>query len=126
MSIIVLLFVESQRFIYGAPISYVANTQSVVLLNKKHIYFYLKCFIYDKLLKSRLSFLTTLYFPHKLHLSYLISFALKSYETFNAGLGVLYWPLILFTFLASVHCISWIHLKLLRFLNSFFLGTPGI
>ena len=41
--IIALMFVESQR--------YVTKTSSVVLLNKKYIYSYLKCIVYDKLLK---------------------------------------------------------------------------
>ena len=34
-SIIVLMFVESQRVTYRAPVRYVAETWSVVLLNKK-------------------------------------------------------------------------------------------
>jgi len=34
------------------PVRYVTKTWSVVLLNKtKHIYCYLKCIVYDKLLK---------------------------------------------------------------------------
>jgi hypothetical protein len=48
------MFVESQR--------YVTKSWSVVLLNKKkYIYSYLKCIVYDKLLKPRQSFLITLY-----------------------------------------------------------------
>ena len=47
-----------------APIRYVTKTWSVVLLNKKkYIYSYLKCIVYDKLLKLRQSFRITLYFP---------------------------------------------------------------
>ena len=38
------------------------KTWSVVLLNKKYIYFYLKRTVYDKLLKARQSFWITLYF----------------------------------------------------------------
>jgi len=34
---------------------------SVVLLNKKYTYSYLKCIVYDKLLKPRQSFWITLY-----------------------------------------------------------------
>ena len=37
------------------------KTWSVVLLNKKYIYRYLKCIVYDKLLKPRQSFRITLY-----------------------------------------------------------------
>jgi len=41
---------------------YVTKTWSVVLLNKKkHIYCYLKCIVYDKLLKPRQSFRIILY-----------------------------------------------------------------
>jgi hypothetical protein len=41
---------------------YVTKTWGVVLLNKKkYIYSYLKCIVYDKLLKPRQSFLITLY-----------------------------------------------------------------
>jgi len=40
---------------------YVTKTWSVVLLNKKNTYFYLKCIVYDKLLKLRQSFWITLY-----------------------------------------------------------------
>jgi len=47
---------------YTAPIRYVTKTWSVVLLNKKkYIYSYLKCIVYDKLLKPRQSFRITLY-----------------------------------------------------------------
>jgi len=46
---------------YRAPVNYVTKTWSVVLLNKKYIYSYLKCIVYDKLLKSRQSFWITLY-----------------------------------------------------------------
>ena len=43
---------------YRAPVRYVTKTWSVVLLNKKihRIYCYLKCIVYDKLLKPRQSF----------------------------------------------------------------------
>ena len=47
---------------YRAHVRYVTKTSSVVLLNKKHIYCYLKCIVYDKLLKPRQSFRITLYF----------------------------------------------------------------
>jgi len=60
-SIIVLMFVESQRVTYRAPVRYVTNTWSVVLLNKKDIHCYLKCIVYDKLLNPRQSFRITLY-----------------------------------------------------------------
>ena len=39
---------------------------SVVLLSKKYIYSYLKCIVYDKLLKPRQSFRITLYFLTKI------------------------------------------------------------
>jgi len=39
-----------------APIKYVTKTWSIVLLNTKYIYSYLKCIVYDKLLKPRQSF----------------------------------------------------------------------
>jgi len=38
---------------YRAPIRYVTKTRSVVLLNKKYIYCYLKCIVYDKFFKPR-------------------------------------------------------------------------
>jgi len=65
--IIVLIFVESQRVTYRAPVNYVTKTWSVVLLNlkKKHLYSYLECIVYDKL-KPRQSFRITLYIT-KLH-----------------------------------------------------------
>jgi len=45
-----------------APVRYVTKTWSVILLNKKkNIYSYLKCIVYDKLLKPQQSFRTTLY-----------------------------------------------------------------
>ena len=48
--------------IYRAPVRYVTKTWSVVLLNKKkHIFSYLKCIVFDKLLKPRQSFRITLY-----------------------------------------------------------------
>ena len=46
---------------YRASIRYVTKTWRVVLLNKKKIHSYLKCIVYDKLLKSRQSFRITLY-----------------------------------------------------------------
>ena len=46
----------------GLPVRYVTKTWSVVLLNKKYIYSYLKCIVYDKWLKPRQSFWITLYF----------------------------------------------------------------
>jgi len=46
---------------YRAPVRYVTKTWSVVLLNKKDIYSYLKCIVYDKWLKLRQSFRITLY-----------------------------------------------------------------
>jgi len=60
--IIVLMFVEYIGCTYRAPVRYVTKTWSVVLLNKKHIYCYLKCIVYGKLLKPRQSFRITLYF----------------------------------------------------------------
>jgi hypothetical protein len=36
---------------HRAPVQYVTKTWSVVLLNKKHIYCYLKCIVCDNLLK---------------------------------------------------------------------------
>jgi len=47
---------------YRAPVQYVTKTWSVVLLNKKYIYCYLKCIVYDTLLKPGQSFWITLYF----------------------------------------------------------------
>jgi len=47
--------------IYKAPLSYVTKIWSVVLLNKIK-YSYLKCIVYDKLLKHQQSFWITLYF----------------------------------------------------------------
>jgi len=61
-SIIVLMSVESQRVTYRAPVRYVTKTWSVVLLNKKNIYCYLKCIVNDKLSKLRQSFRITLYY----------------------------------------------------------------
>ena len=49
------------RITKGAHIRYVTKTWSVVLLNKKYIYSYLKCIVYDKLLKPQQSFRITLY-----------------------------------------------------------------
>jgi len=46
---------------YRAPLRYETNTWSVFLLNKKNVYSYLKCIVYDKLLKPRQSFRITLY-----------------------------------------------------------------
>jgi hypothetical protein len=46
---------------YRASVRYVTKTWSVVLLRKKYISSYLKCIVYDKLLKPRQSFLITLY-----------------------------------------------------------------
>jgi len=46
---------------YRASVRYVIKTWSVVLLNKKYLYSYLKCIVYDKLLKPRQSFRITLY-----------------------------------------------------------------
>jgi hypothetical protein len=44
------------------PVRYVTKTWSVVLLNKKYTYSYLKCIVYEKLLKPRHLFCITLYF----------------------------------------------------------------
>jgi len=46
---------------YRATVRHVTKTWSVVLLNKKYIYSYVKCIVYDKLLKHRQSFRITLY-----------------------------------------------------------------
>jgi len=69
--------------IYRAPVRYVTKTWSVVLLNKKYTYSYLKCVVYDKLLKPRQSFRITLYngrslywwYIHLMHLSHGINIA---------------------------------------------------
>jgi len=46
--------VDVCRITKGAPVRYVTKTWNVVLLNKKkYIYSYLKCIVYDKLLKPR-------------------------------------------------------------------------
>ena len=51
---------------YRAPVRYVTKTWSAVLLNKtKHIYSYLTCIVYDKLLKPGQSFRIILYFSRK-------------------------------------------------------------
>ena len=65
------LFVVCQRWwfqwrfcTYKAPIRYVTKTWSVVLLKRYirgSVYSYLKCIVYDKLLKPRQSFRITLY-----------------------------------------------------------------
>ena len=60
-SIIVLMFVESQRVHIWNTVRHVTKPWSVILLNKKHTYSYLKCIVYDKLLKPRQSFRITLY-----------------------------------------------------------------
>jgi hypothetical protein len=39
------------RTTYTAPIRYVTKTWRVVLLNQKYIYSYLKCIVYNDLLK---------------------------------------------------------------------------
>ena len=49
-------------YIYRAPVRYVTKTWSFALLNKKNIYSYLRCIVYDKLLKPRQLFLITLYY----------------------------------------------------------------
>jgi len=49
------------RITYRAPVRYVTKTWSVVLLNKKDIYSYLKCIVFHKLLQPRQSFRITLY-----------------------------------------------------------------
>jgi len=48
------------RITYRAPVRYVTKTCSVVLLNKKYIYCYIKCIVYDKSLKPCQSFWITL------------------------------------------------------------------
>ena len=50
-----------QLSIYRASVRYVTKTWSLVVLNKKNIFCYLKCIVYDKLLKPRQSFRITLY-----------------------------------------------------------------
>jgi len=55
-SIIVLMYNHEGCSTYRAPVGYVTKTWSVVLLNKKNIYSYLECTVYDKLLKPRQSF----------------------------------------------------------------------
>ena len=50
---------------YRAPVRYVTKTWSVVLLDKKkHVYSYLKCIVYDKLIKPRQSFRKPLYYEN--------------------------------------------------------------
>ena len=49
------------KIILRCTFSKTSKTWSVVLLNKKYIYSYLKCIMYDKLLKPRQSFRITLY-----------------------------------------------------------------
>ena len=53
-------------FVPSVPgyVRYVTKTWCVVLLNKKYIYCYLKCIVYDKLLNPRESFQITQYFTH--------------------------------------------------------------
>jgi len=51
------------------PVRYVTKTWSVVPLNKKYIYYYLKCLVYDKLLKPRKSFRIALYTAEQVQLS---------------------------------------------------------
>ena len=60
-SIIVLMFVESQRVYIWSTCKVCNKTWSVVLLNKKYIYSYLKCVVYDKSSKPRQSFRITMY-----------------------------------------------------------------
>ena len=50
-----------KQCIYSAPVKYVSKLWSVVLLNKKYIYSYLKCIVCDRLLKPWQSFRITLY-----------------------------------------------------------------
>jgi len=77
-SIIVLMFVESQTVTYRAPLRYVTKTWSVVLLNKKkYIYSYLKCIVYDKLLKPRQSFSITLYFGTQINIINFLRLCIK-------------------------------------------------
>ena len=47
----------------GVPVRYVTKTWSVFLLNKKHIYSYLKCIVYDKSLKPPTIILNNPVFP---------------------------------------------------------------
>ena len=55
-------FIESQKVHIWSTYKVCNKTWSVVLLNKKkYIYSYLKCIVYDKLLKPRKSFRITLY-----------------------------------------------------------------
>jgi len=57
----VLMFVESQRVHMQSTCKVCKKTQNVFYLVKKYIYSYLKCIVYDKLLKPRQSFRITLY-----------------------------------------------------------------
>ena len=84
---------------YRAPIRYVTKTWSVVLLNKKktHIYSYLKCTVYDKLLKPQKSFRITLYFGcdwNHIRISSLTSSSLVNYLSMQ---GFYYWSKLLIT-----------------------------
>ena len=58
--IYIYIYIERER--ERAPVRYVTKTSSVVLLNKKYIFSYLKCIVYDKLLKPRQSFQITLHY----------------------------------------------------------------
>ena len=69
---IVLMFVESQWVHIQRTYKVSNKTWSVVLLNKKDIYSYLKCFMYDKLLKPRKSFRITLYTAEQVKLLWVI------------------------------------------------------
>ena len=68
-SIIVLMFVESQRMHIWSTCKVCNKNLECVLLNKKkHIYCCLKCIAYDKLLKFWQSFWITLYMLGKIRL----------------------------------------------------------
>jgi len=68
------LYVACQRwsfqwrfwFVPSVPgyVRYVTKSWYVIVLHKKHIYCYLKCIVYDKLLNPRESFRITQYFTH--------------------------------------------------------------
>ena len=58
----VLMSVESQRVHKQSTYKVCNKNLECFLLNKKYIYSYLKCIVYDKLLKSRQYFRITLYY----------------------------------------------------------------
>jgi hypothetical protein len=73
-SIIVLMFVESQRCTYRAPVRYVTKTWSVVLLNKKIRILLSQVYCVCRVVKTQQSFVITLYICPVFSLWYALSF----------------------------------------------------